>query len=63
MMNVLNDDPEPLEVSEEPSESSMKDTTRDHTIFSPWFHCAFISWERENDENFSLKGSFGYWAH
>lgn len=62
-MNVLNDDPGALQDSEVPSESSMKDTTRDHKIFSPWFHCGFISWERENDENFSLKGGLVYWAH
>lgn len=61
MMNVLNDDPEALQVPEVPFESSMKDTTRDHKI-SPWFHCGFISWERENDENFSLKGGLVYWA-
>lgn len=56
MMNILNDDPETLQVSEVPSESSVKDRTGDHKTFSPWYHCGFISWERDNDENFSLKG-------
>ena len=44
MMNVLNKNLEALQPSEV---SSMKDATRDHKIFSPWFHCGFISWEEE----------------
>lgn len=63
MMNALNDDPAALQVSKVTSESSKKDTTRDHKTFPPWFHCGFISWEKENDENFSLKGGLVYWAH
>ena len=44
MMNVLNKNLEALQVSEVPSKvSSMKDATRDHKIFSPWFHYGFIS--------------------
>lgn len=35
MMNILNDDPETLQVSEVPSESSVKDRTGDHKTFSP----------------------------
>ena len=35
MTNVLNDDPEALQVSEVPSESSVKDTTKDHKNSSP----------------------------
>lgn len=60
MMNVLNVDPEAQQVSEVPSESSVKDTVRDCKTFSPWYH--FISWERENDETTSLKGGLVYWA-
>lgn len=61
-MNVLNDDPEAQQASEVPSESSGRDTIRDCKIFSPWYHCGFISWEGENDEDFSLKGGLVYWA-
>ena len=62
MMNVFNDDPEAQQVSEVPSESSVKDMIRDCKIFSLWSHCGCISWQRENDENFSLEGGLVYWA-
>lgn len=61
-MTILNVDSEAQQVSEVPSESSVKDTVRDCKTFSPWYHCGFISWERENDEHFSLKEGLVYWA-
>lgn len=58
MMNVLNDDPEAQQVSEVSSESSVKGVIRDCKIFSLWYNYGCISWERENDENFSSEGGW-----